>query len=454
MNGEKGQALPLAMLALVFGVLVITPFLSHASTSILGSKTYAESIGNQNACDAGIEHAIWSLTNGTLAEQFSDPGDEVTYQLDETINDLTTTVTVTANATGGGVSGAIEDTVIDTLEYNTSEGSEPDIINISGDVFAIAHRGAGGDGFIKTLSVDATGDIGSSVIDTLEFDTSNGMEPDIIHVSGDIYAVACQGSNNDGFVKTVSIDASGNIGNWVISTLEFDTSNCYEPSIIHVSGYIYAVAYRGSGNDGFLKTIYINDSGYIGYWSIDDLEFDTSDGYEPSIIHISGDNYAVAYRGAGDDGFIKTISINSSGDIGNSIIDSLEFDTDYCYDPYIIPIQNNVYAITYCGPGNDGFLKTVSISAGGEIENSVVDTLEFDNQTCYEPVIIHVSGDIYAIVYRGNGNDGFIKTVEISSSSGGSAVYEILTNAGDTSIRAYVNVDDETVAIVSWQIEL
>ena len=188
MNGENGQALPLAMLALVFGMLVITPFLSHASTSILGSRTYAESIGNQNACDAGIEHAIWNLTNGTLADQFSGPGDEVTYQLDETINDLTTTVTVTANATGGGVSGDIVDTVIDMLEYNTSRGSEPDIIHISGDIFAIAHRGAGGDGFIKTLSVDATGDIASSVIDTFEFDTSTGIDPDIIHVSGDVLA--------------------------------------------------------------------------------------------------------------------------------------------------------------------------------------------------------------------------------------------------------------------------
>jgi len=36
------------------------------------------------------------------------------------------------------------------------------------------------------------------------------------------------------------------------------------------------------------------------------------------------------------------------------------------------------YAIAYSGDGHDGFLKTVEISTNGIITNTVIDTLEFD----------------------------------------------------------------------------
>jgi hypothetical protein len=78
--------------------------------------------------------------------------------------------------------------------------------------------------------------------------------------------------------------------------------------------------------------------------------------------------------------------------------------------------------------------------------------MQFDASTCYEPVIINTSGNIYAIAYRGPSNDGFVKTVEIAK-FGGSAAYEIVATAGDRTIRAFVNTDNTTATIVSWQIE-
>lgn len=66
MNGEKGQALPLAILVLAIGTLVISPFLGHASASLIGSGVYEQRIEGIYACDAGIEYAIWSLQSGTL----------------------------------------------------------------------------------------------------------------------------------------------------------------------------------------------------------------------------------------------------------------------------------------------------------------------------------------------------------------------------------------------------
>ncbi len=503
MSSQSGQALPLAIMALAIGSLVVAPFLGYAGTDLIGSRVYGESIEQQSACDAGIEHAIWSLTKGDLSEQFTQPGDIVTYQLGETINGLTTSITVTANATDGGSAGDITDTVINTLEFDNSSGYEPSITNVSDNIYAIAYRGWNNRGYLVTISVDADGDIGNSVIDTLTFDFFSGYEPCLVHVSGDIYAVAYQGWHNRGYLKTVSIATNGDISYATIDTLTFDSFTGYEPCLVHVSGDIYAIAYRGWRNQGYLKTVSIatngdigyaildtltfeNFNGYephfvcissniyaiayrgwhnrgylktvsiatngdIGYATIDTLTFDTSDGYEPRIINVSNDIYAIAHRGWHNRGYLKTVSITTNGDIGYTTIDTLTFDTSDGYEPRIINVSDDIYVIVYRSRYNRGMLTTISIDTDGYIASDVIDTMQFD-VTCYEPVIINILGNIYAIAYRGSGNDGFIKTIEITG-MGGVASYEIVATASDSTLRALVNIDNSTTTIVSWQIE-
>jgi len=301
--------------------------------------------------------------------------------------------------------------IIDILEFDTKKGLEPDITHVSGDVYAIAYHGDGDDGFLKTVDITS-----GTVIDTLEFDTAKGLEPDITHVLGDVYAIAYHGDGDDGFLKTIEIAPSGQITDTVIDTLEFDTDKGLEPDITHVSGDVYAIAYAGKDDDGFLKTVEIAPSGQITDTVIDILEFDTKKGLEPDITHVLGDVYAIAYHGDGDDGFLKTVEIASSGQITNTVIDILEFDTKKGLEPDITHVLGDVYAIAYHGDGDDGFLKTVEIASSGQITNTVIDTLEFDATQGNTPDIIHVSGDVYAIAYAGDGDDGFLKTVEIASS--------------------------------------
>jgi prepilin-type N-terminal cleavage/methylation domain-containing protein len=329
--------------------------------------------------------------------------------------DIVLTVTVTASGTGSPSATGNINGVIDTLEFDTSSGYEPDMTHVDGDVYAIAYRGPGDDGFLKTVEIATDGQITNTVIDTLEFDTSSGFDPSIIHINADVYAIAYRGPNSDGFLKTVEIATDGQITNAVIDTLEFDTSSGSEPAIIHVNGDVYAIAYRGPNLDGFLKTAEIATDGQITDTVIDTLEFDTSNSFEPDIIHVNADVYAIAYRGTWqDDGFLKTVEIATDGQITNTVIDTLEFDTSSGFEPKIIQVGGDVYAIAYRGPNSDGFLKTVEIATDGQITDTVIDTLEFDTSDGFEPDIIHVSGDFYAIAYRGINNDGFLKTVEIN----------------------------------------
>ena len=87
-GGEKGQALPLAIMALAIGSLVVAPFLGQASASLIGSRIYGQGLAELYTCDAGVEHAIWSLAYGGLADAFTGPGDQLSYQLGEEVNGL------------------------------------------------------------------------------------------------------------------------------------------------------------------------------------------------------------------------------------------------------------------------------------------------------------------------------------------------------------------------------
>ncbi len=305
--------------------------------------------------------------------------------------------------------------IFDTLDFDISNGLEPDIIHVGGDIYAVAYRGGGNAGSLKTVEISSAGAITDAAVDTLEFDADGGQVPDIIRVSGNIFAIAYQDKFNDGLLKTVEISSTGTITDTVIDTLEFDAEDGVTPCIIHVSGDIYAIAYEAKSSNGNLITVEISSDGTITDTLMDTLQFDGVKGETPDIIHVSGDVYAIAYRGPSDQGYLKTVGISSAGAINDTVMDTLQFDTVYGEHPAIIHISGDIYAIAYRGVDDDGFLKTVEISAAGAINDTVMDTLEFDTVNGWEPAIIQISGDIYAIAYRGVDDDGFLKTVEISA---------------------------------------
>ena len=335
--------------------------------------------------------------------------------------------------TGGEIAGA----VTDSLEFDGDNSYESSIIHVSDNVYAIAYRDSGENGEVRTVEITAAGQITDAAIDSLEFDTSRGYQPSIVHVSGGIYAIAYTGDGDDGFLKTVEIATDGQITDTVIDSLEFDTLNSWEPMIIHVSGDIYAIAYGGDGWNGFLKTVEIATDGQITETVIDTLVFDTGDCWlEPSIIHVSGDIYAIAYADGDDDGRLKTVEIATDGQITDTVIDSLEFDTDRGRTPSMVHASGNLYAIAYRGSGDDGYLKTVEIATDGQITDTVIDSLEFDTGNTFNPSIVAVSDTVYAIAYLNGGDDGEVRTVEIADSGRitGTVVdsLEYDTSGGDT----------------------
>jgi len=307
------------------------------------------------------------------------------------------------------------------------------------------------------VSVAADGEITDTVVDSFEFDTRSCIYPEIVHVSGDIYAIAYQGDKSDGYVTTVEIAPDGAITGSVVDALEFDTGNGREPDIIHISGDIYAIAYRGDGKDGYVTTVEIAPDGAITDTVVDTLEFNPQECYFPNIIPVSGDVFAIAYAGAGNGdswgGIVTTVGIAADGEIAGSVIDEAVFDSGNGEFPEIIHAGGDVYAVAYTGPGDDGWLETVEIASNGSIAGDVIDSLEFDDRVGYYPDIIHVSGGVFAIAYTGtNQRHGILKTVEIATGGTTAATYAVVAS-GESTIRALVEIDGGVPSVISWQIE-
>ena len=106
----------------------------------------------------------------------------------------------------------------------------------------------------------------------------------------------------------------------------------------------------------------------------DSLEFDDLKGKTPDIIKIAGDTYAIAYSCDGDVGFIKTVNISSDGQIGDSALDSLEYDPVERKDPTIVNIAGDVYAVAYSGDADVGKIFTIEIYSNGTIADTFEDT--------------------------------------------------------------------------------
>jgi len=171
--------------------------------------------------------------------------------------------------------GSINKTIIDTFEFDSVRCFETDLEYITSDPFnetnfyAIAYRGINDNGYVTTIEVNNSGIITKNVIDSLKFDPSvYGGQPDIeyLNISNNTFAIAYLGPGTLGYLTTLRIFDNGTIGN-IIDTFPF-TSNYHrnlemDPTIVHVSEYVYGIAFKGHAGMGYLITVAINDEGKV-----------------------------------------------------------------------------------------------------------------------------------------------------------------------------------------------
>ncbi len=250
---------------------------------------------------------------------------------------------VTLPVYGNGTIGSI----IDTFDFPAYYGREPNFINIAPGIYAMAIGGASYEtyptGYVVTLSIDDLGDIGSALIDTLKLPLSSSCsEPSIVHITGDIYGITYNGfgaTAGIGYVITVHILNNGSIVEPLEETDQFGLpGNGLEPTMIHVVNDIFAISYGSDSNEqlrtGYIKTLSIDSLGHVINDSIDILPFYTylspiDYNFETDILHIEDELYAVSFTGGNNSnwkrGFLTTVSITDTGNISDSALFIYEF---------------------------------------------------------------------------------------------------------------------------------
>ena len=340
--------------------------------------------------------------------------------------------------------------VIDTLEFETVEGNMPSVCHVSGNVYAIAYYGPDADGWLCTFSIDATGNIGAAIIDSWEFDAVFGSYPEIIKVYETIYAIVYTDTNTKGQLFTFSIANDGTITKATIDTGQFSANGANPEHFIKIADNVFAVVYMDGAAHGWVQTIGISNVGGINDLDIDKLEFDGVTGREGFLCNITGAYYAIAYRGPGDDGWLCTLTISDAGLVSNAVIDTLEFDLATCVEPTIVKARDNFFAIAYSGPGADGWLKIVEISNVGLITDPPVDSYEFDVIEGIKPWLYAMGDGYLAISYTRSGNPLWVYTfqVDAAGSLNATTLDTQVIDAGVCSFSLIVNRDADYFFIV------
>ena len=145
----------------------------------------------------------------------------------------------------------------------------------------------------------------------LEYDTDNGQQNSLVQVDSDTYALAYRGTDDDGFMSTFTISADGETITKV-ATLEFAPNYNIHNSLVHVDSDTYALAFGGNDNAGWINTFTISADGET-ITKVANLKHDTNKGLHNSLVQVDSDTYALAYRGTDDDGFMSTFTISDDG---------------------------------------------------------------------------------------------------------------------------------------------
>jgi len=306
---------------------------------------------------------------------------------------------------------------------DSQRGFYNSLIRISSDTYAIAYQGYSHQlgnygGQLKIVSIPEDGSE-VKVLSQWTFDHGSSGWGDwnsLVKVDDNTFALAYSGgSSEDGTIKTFTISDEGS-SITEVAVLVHDTGIGNYNSFVHVKGNTFALAYTGTGNDGYIKTFTIPTDGST-ITQVQSLEHATYWGGYNSLVKVDYNTYALAYSGGTSTytnsyyyGFLKTFTIPLDG---SSItqVKSFQNNTTNNIGSYqsLIKINSEEYALAYAGDGNDGFIDNFTISSDGDSIKKVW-SLEHDTDNGLYNSLIMVDKDTYALAYGGSNNDGFIKT--------------------------------------------
>jgi len=345
------------------------------------------------------------------------------------------------------------------------------IIHVFDKIYAVFYGDKMGNmiqgGAIITIKLSDTG----TFVDSVNYKTllppadwNQFTDPQIIHITGDIFAVTYRLSTR-AEVKTFEISNLGLITNhtndpaWKYVYQPASSYTILTPKIIEVSSVkdTYAIVYPKSvgsdTNNGVLLTIKIPDNGSILKKIYDSVLLGPVNFYAPDIVHIANDIYAVVSRKVQYGSMsLHTIRISNVGKTDNSFIDTLDIPMPELTPGLsikIVYVTNNIYMIVFDNNGNPAItLKTVEIADNGTIKDSVLCSYNITKpgySNFCSPNVIRIKNDIFAVSYHSTNyasKSDFVSTIQISLTGNITLIDTFTMNAYFSSVFGYDEYSD------------
>ena len=258
----------------------------------------------------------------------------------------------------------------------------------------------------------------------LEHDLSQGKHNSLVQVDSDTYALAYSGVDDDGFISTFTISSDGATITEVDS-LEHDTDTNGHPinknganSLVKVDSDIFALAYNGAGQDGFISTFSIDSDGDITAIKTqsegNNFEYDDRYGYHNSLVKVDSDTVLLAYMYSWEGmpyGKLSSFTIDSDGNI-TEVINSSTFEIRSIKYISLLQVDSDTYAVAWTNYQGFGKLTTMTINPDGTYPSQSRPLQIFDNYNSFNS-LVKVDSDTIALASAGAGDDGLISTFGI-----------------------------------------
>ncbi len=205
--------------------------------------------------------------------------------------------------------GAISAGFTDSLTFALAADSGAKLCHVDGNIYCVTCQSDDTFGYIKTFSISSVGAISDAFISTYKFYDAIGGFNAVVKARPNYFAVAFQGESADGWMKIIHINNAGAITDPAVDIYEYDIQRgAYQSMVALGDGYI-ALSYSGYESDGFLKTFLVDASGDLNDTTLGTLEFDPVHCVTSSLFHVTANIFGIAYTCEDNDGMICSTSI-------------------------------------------------------------------------------------------------------------------------------------------------
>jgi len=278
-------------------------------------------------------------------------------------------------------------------------------------------------------------------IENFEHDTDTGFGNSLVQIDDTHFIFAYSGSGSDGFIRTISVDENGeNMA--TIDTLEHEISFADSNSFVKIDDTHFALAYTQNAGVAYIKTFSI-DGNYDNITQIDSFQFETANAGANSLVLIDSTHLIVAYAGANNYGHLMTFSFDGSYD-NIAKIDDFIFNTGgQSWTNSLAKIDTTHFILSFKGDGGDAYIGTYSID--GSYNNiAEIDTLEHDTTNLHTSSLIKIDDTHFFLACAAKDNDGYVKTFSIDGSYDNIALIDSLEHDTDNGTTPSVVMIDST----------